>query len=125
VLERQIEAPTNVVYGEQGDRHLAYMLVKRGPEPRHIEYSEIKNLQGRWSDTKSVLEPGSEDDVFGQVRHNSIQVELHNMCGFPHGGIYNGILGVPHVTTDFADSVAGQEAIDDQSRHSLFVAETA
>ena len=47
MIERANEGPTNVVYDEKTERYLAYMLVNRGNERRHIEYSESKSLNGK------------------------------------------------------------------------------
>ena len=112
VLERANEGPTNVIYDKKRDIYRAYMLVKRGTEPRHIEYSQSKSLQGTWSKMKSILEPTEEDDMFGQVRHNAIRAEFHNMSGFRYGSIYVGILGVLYVTEDITSTAPGQAAVD-------------
>lgn len=112
VLERANEGPTNVVYDAKADRYLAYMLVKRGAERRHIEYSESKNLEAKWSGMKTILEPNLEDDTFGRVQLNAIRAEYYNMSGFLYGNIYIGILSVLYVTEDIANPTLGQAGVD-------------
>ena len=121
---RANEAPTNVVYDERGGRYLSYMLVKRGEEPRHIEYSESERLENGWSEITLILEPNPEDDALGKERYGAIRAEFHNMSGFPYGSneriaraieipsIYIGILGVLYVTEDILNTVPGQAAVD-------------
>ena len=112
VIERANEGPTNVVYDEKTERYLAYMLVNRGNERRHIEYSESKSLNGKWTGPTTILEPNREDDTIGQTRHGAIRAEYYNMSGFPYGGIYIGILSVLYVTADIAKPLTGQAGVD-------------
>ena len=124
VLERANEGPTNVVYDERLDRYLSYMLVGRGGELRHIEYSESKRLENGWSEITPILEPNPEDDALGKERYGAIRAEFHNMSGFPYRSndrigsaieipsIYIGLLGVLYVTEDIVNTVPGQAAVD-------------
>ena len=84
VIERANEGPTNVVCDERADRYLSYMLVGRGGERRHIEYSESKRLESGWSEITPILEPNPEDDALGKERYGAIRAEFHNMSGFPY-----------------------------------------
>ena len=124
VLERANEGPTNVVYDERLDRYLSYILVGRGGELRHIEYSESKRLENGWSEITPILEPNPEDDALGKERYGAIRAEFHNMSGFPYRSndrigsaieipsIYIGLLGVLYVTEDIVNTVPGQAAVD-------------
>ena len=112
VIERANEGPTNVVYDEKTERDFAYMLVNRSNERCHIEYSESKSLNGKWTGPTTILEPNREDDTIGQTRHGAIRTEYYNMSGFPYGGIYIGILSVLYVTADIAKPLMGQAGVD-------------